>query len=136
MSEYISSVFTNFSERKVNPLKPYKERHSFEDRKKECEKVKTQFPEKFPVIVDRGDVNTPPIDHCKFLVPKDTTVSQFVYIVRKRINLKPDEAIFFFVNNTMPTMNCLISQLYKEYSSDDGFLYVTYSGESTFGFSH
>ena len=30
------------------------------------------------------------------------TVGQFVYVIRKRINIPSDKAIFIFVNNTLP----------------------------------
>jgi GABA(A) receptor-associated protein len=56
-----------------------------------------------------------------------------VYVIRKRIKLEPEKAIFIFVNNTLPPTAALMSQIYKEQADSDGFLYVTYSGESTFG---
>jgi hypothetical protein len=33
-----------------------------------------------------------------------------------------------------PISAALLSQVYKEHKDEDGFLYCTYSGESTFGF--
>jgi GABA(A) receptor-associated protein len=38
-----------------------------------------------------------------------------------------------FINNTLPPAASLMSQIYKEHKDTDGFLYVIYSGESTFG---
>jgi len=73
------------------------------------------------------------IDKKKYLVPADLTVGQFVYVIRKRIKLAPERAIFIFVNNTLPPTAALMSQIYKEHKDEDGFLYVTYSGETTFG---
>jgi len=66
-------------------------------------------------------------------VPSDLTMGQFVYVIRKRIKLNPDAAIFIFVNNTLPPASAMMSSIYKEHKDEDGFLYVTYSGESTFG---
>jgi len=60
-------------------------------------------------------------------------VGQFVYVIRKRIKLTPEKAIFIFVKNTIPPTGAVMSQIYKEHKDEDGFLYVTYSGESTFG---
>ncbi|KAE8956555.1 hypothetical protein PR001_g31694, partial [Phytophthora rubi] len=48
----------------------------------------------------RSDI--PDIDKKKFLVPADLTVGQFVYVIRKRIKLSPEKAIFIFVNNVLP----------------------------------
>lgn len=40
---------------------------------------------------------------CRYLVPADLTVGgQFVYVVRKRIKLGPDKAIFIFVKSLLP----------------------------------
>lgn len=39
---------------------------------------------------------------CRYLVPADLTVGQFVYVVRKRIKLGAEKAIFVFVKNTLP----------------------------------
>ncbi|RWV87262.1 hypothetical protein GW17_00050761, partial [Ensete ventricosum] len=39
---------------------------------------------------------------CRYLVPADLTVGQFVYVVRKRIKLSAEKAIFIFVKNTLP----------------------------------
>ncbi len=39
---------------------------------------------------------------CRYLVPSDLTVGQFVYVIRKRINLPAEKAIFVFVKNSLP----------------------------------
>ena len=57
-----------------------------------------------------------------------------MFVIRKRIKLSPEKSIFLFVNDTnlVPTA-ALLSQVYDEHKDDDGFLYITYNGESTFG---
>ncbi|KAL5209430.1 hypothetical protein ABZP36_005053 [Zizania latifolia] len=68
----------------------------------------------------------------RYLFRADLTVGQFVYVVRKRIKLSPEKAIFVFVKNTLPPTASLMSAIYEESKDEDGFLYMTYSGESTF----
>ena len=70
---------------------------------------------------------------CRYLVPADLTVGQFVYVIRKRIKLSPEKAIFVFINNQLPPTATLMSVIYEKQKDEDGFLYVTYSGENTFG---
>jgi GABA(A) receptor-associated protein len=79
-------------------------------------------------------------------------VGQFVYVIRKRIKLAPEKAIFIFVNEVLPPTAALMSAIYEEHKcvatpsyclkleliflinrDEDGFLYVSYSGENTFG---
>ncbi|KAE9265536.1 hypothetical protein PR003_g32429, partial [Phytophthora rubi] len=86
------------------------------------------------VICEKADrSNIPDIDKKKYLVPADLTVGQFVYVIRKCIKLSPEKAIFVFINNVLPPTAALMSNIYKEQKDSDGFLYVTYSGENTFG---
>ena len=42
------------------------------------------------------------ISDCRYLVPADLSVGQFVYVIRKRIQLPSEKAIFIFVRNTLP----------------------------------
>ncbi len=67
------------------------------------------------------------------MVPADLTVGQFVYVIRKRIKVDQNTNIFIFVNNILPPTAALMSTLYEEQKDEDGFLYITYSGENTFG---
>lgn len=56
-----------------------------------------------------------------------------MYVVRKRIRLPSEKAIFIFVNDILPPTAALMSTIYEEHKDEDGFLYVLYSGENTFG---
>ncbi|KAG6755734.1 hypothetical protein POTOM_039139 [Populus tomentosa] len=106
-----------------------------ERRQAEASRIREKHPDRVPVIVEKaGRSDVPDIDKKKYLVPADLTVGQFVYVVRKRIKLSPEKAIFVFVKNTLPPTATLMSVLYEENKDEDGFLYMTYSGENTFGF--
>jgi GABA(A) receptor-associated protein len=112
----------------------FKREHTFEKRKSEAARIRSKYPDRVPVICEkdeRSDIE--PIDKIKYLVPQDLTVGQFVYVVRKRIKLSPEKAIFIFINNVLPPTAALMSQIYDEQKDEDGFLYVQYSGENTFG---
>jgi len=112
----------------------FKDQHPFDKRKAEAARIRVKYPDRIPVISEKSEKSEiADIDKKKYLVPADLTMGQFVYVIRKRIKLPPDQAIFIFVNNTLPPAAALMSQIYKEHADEDGFLYVTYSGESTFG---
>lgn len=90
--------------------------------------------DRIPVIVEKAaGSDIPDIDKKKYLVPTDLTVGQFVHVIRKRIKLTPEKAIFIFVNNVLPPTAALMSTIYEEQKDEDGFLYITYNGESVFG---
>ena len=105
-----------------------------EKRKQEAGRIRDKYPDRIPVIVEKAEKSDiPDIDKKKYLVPADLTVGQFVYVIRKRIKLSPEKAIFVFVNNVLPPTAALMSSIYEEHKEDDGFLYIAYSGENTFG---
>ncbi|ODV61851.1 ubiquitin-like protein ATG8 [Ascoidea rubescens DSM 1968] len=112
----------------------FKDEHPFEKRKAEAMRIRQKFSDRIPVIcekVEKSDIQE--IDKRKYLVPSDLTVGQFVYVIRKRIKLPAEKAIFIFVNDILPPTAALMSTIYDEHKDDDGFLYVLYSGENTFG---
>lgn len=114
--------------------KTFKEEHPFEKRQSEAARIRDKYPERVPVIVEKAEKSDiPDIDKKKYLVPADLTVGQFVYVIRKRIKLSPEKAIFIFVKNVLPPTAALMSSIYQDHKDDDGFLYITYSGENTFG---
>jgi GABA(A) receptor-associated protein len=43
------------------------------------------------------------------------TVGQFVYVIRKRIKLSPEKAIFIFVDEVLPPTAALMSSIYEEH---------------------
>ena len=102
----------------------------------DAEKLMRKYPDRIPVIVSRNkhSTTTPEIDKHKYLVPVDLTAGQLLYVIRKRLNLTSDKALFLFVNKAVMNTNMLISSIYEqEQCKEDGFLYVYYTSENTFG---
>ena len=60
-------------------------------------------------------------------------LAQLQQIIRKRIRFPPEKALFLFINNKMYPVTAIIGSLYDSNKDKDGFLYVTYCQESTFG---
>ncbi|RWR88446.1 autophagy-related protein 8C isoform X1 [Cinnamomum micranthum f. kanehirae] len=112
----------------------FKMEHPLERRQAEAARIREKYPDRIPVIVEKAErSDIPDIDKKKYLVPADLTVGQFVYVVRKRIKLSAEKAIFIFVKNVLPPTAAMMSAIYEENKDEDGFLYMTYSGENTFG---
>lgn len=112
----------------------YKEENSFEKRKIEGEKIRRKYPDRVPVIVEKAPkARLDDLDKKKYLVPSDLTVGQFYFLIRKRIQLRPENALFFFVNNTIPPTSSTMGSLYQEHHDEDFFLYIAYSNENVYG---
>ena len=120
----------------------------------DCERIRKKYPNKIPVIVRATEGLE--LKKCKFLVPgggtfeykdeegntktrttKGITVGQFEYVIRKRIQLTPEQAIFIFINKSIPNNSQLMSHVYDEYlrtkKHDHNYLVCEVSTESTFG---
>ncbi|CAF2172601.1 hypothetical protein F2Q70_00044055 [Brassica cretica] len=120
----------------MNKGSSFKLDNDFEKRKAEAGRILEKYPDRIPVIVEKAEKSDiPDIDKKKYLVPSDLTVGQFVYVIRKRIKLSAEKAIFIFVDNVLPPTGEIMSSVYEEKKDQDGFLYITYSGENTFGAS-
>ena len=83
----------------------YKTSKTFEDRLKESDEIINKYPTRIPLIVDKlsnnNDTIIPNIDKNKYLVPEDLTIGQLIYVIRKRIKITPEKAIFIFCNDKL-----------------------------------
>uniref|UniRef100_A0A3B4C1C1 GABA(A) receptor-associated protein b n=1 Tax=Pygocentrus nattereri TaxID=42514 RepID=A0A3B4C1C1_PYGNA len=103
----------------------YKEEHPFEKRRSEGEKIRKKYPDRVPVIVEKAPkARIGDLDKKKYLVPSDLTVGQFYFLIRKRIHLRAEDALFFFVNNVIPPTSATMGLLYQEHHEEDFFLYI------------
>jgi GABA(A) receptor-associated protein len=114
----------------------------------ECQRILLKYPEKIPIYLEKYKENSynfykiyksekidevSNISNKKFLVNYDTTVGEFLYLLRKRIKMKPDKAIFLFINDKLCATHEPFGQIYEREKNFLNFLHVIYSFESTFG---
>ena len=116
----------------------FKTLYTFESRFEESKRIKDKYPDRIPIICEKIDNKKndelPTIDKIKYLVPTNLTISQFLFVIRRKMQLPAEKAIFLFVGNTIPSSSVFISNIYSQHKDLDGFLYITYSGENVFGF--
>ncbi|KAF5455461.1 hypothetical protein F2P56_025034 [Juglans regia] len=114
----------------------FKEEFNFELRYEESSEILAKYPDRVPVIVERySRSDLPEMEKRKYLVPQDMSVGQFIYILSGRLHLAPGKALFVFVKNTLPQTATLMGSVYKSFKDEDGFLYMCYSTEKTFGYA-
>ena len=114
-------------------MSTFQERHTFEERCDEAARILKKYPNRVPVIVETNKHSPLEIDKCKYLVPKHITVGEMIFIIRKRISITPEQSIFLFINNNIPSSTKTLIELYDQYKSKCGYLYITISTENTFG---
>jgi GABA(A) receptor-associated protein len=115
----------------------FKSEHTFENRVAESERVLSKYSDRVPVICEKNSKSSiDDLDKKKYLVPIDLTAGQFVYVIRKRLLLPSEKAIFLFITSVIPPTSSNMASLYHQYKDRDGFLYITYSEENVFGWGN
>ncbi|XP_065859841.1 autophagy-related protein 8i-like [Euphorbia lathyris] len=115
----------------------FKDEFSFEERLEESRDIIAKYPDRVPVIAERYcKTDLPQMEKKKYLVPRDMSVGQFIHVLNRRLHLTPGKALFVFVKDTLPQTGTLMGSLYESFKDEDGFLYMCYSSEKTFGCAH
>lgn len=104
---------------------------SLEERINTSNIIKLKYKNRLPVIVDSN--NNLELEKHKYIVPKDLSITQFIYIIRKKLNVDPTQSIYLMCNNKLISSSYSINFVYDEEVSNDGFLYFIISLENTFG---
>ncbi len=114
----------------------------FEQRVETINDLKQKYPDRAPLMITDEYRKMKPI---KLLIPFDLTVMNLLCIIRKRVELGPEENIYIFINvYANPNNNKIkesilcsssesIATIYNKYKDQDGMLYMTYCKENTFG---
>ena len=140
----------------------YKHEHSLEQRRFESERIRRRYPDRIPVIVQPSlsssssslpspslfrsfssssttsschEVTLTRLENEKFLVPSELSFGQFAYNIRRRLRLRAEHALFFYIGSygKQPILSSAMEMLYNEHKDLDGFLYVCYADEKVFG---
>lgn len=105
-------------------------------RRAESQKIKEKYPDRIPIICEKDPKSKmKEVDKTKYLVPMDLTVSQFSFIIRKRLELSKEAALFLLVAGKHSiTGDSSMEEIYEKHKDkEDGFLYVVYASELTWG---
>ena len=114
-------------------MEKFKEGYTLEQRVKQSRNLLQKYNDRIPVIIHPGNKITPSADKYNYLVPNRLTVGEFSSIIRKRIKLGSEKAMFIFTGGVLPPTGSSLYTIYQEHRDEDGFLYLVYSLENTFG---
>jgi GABA(A) receptor-associated protein len=105
------------------------------ERVKKSQIILEKYPDRVPLIIQpsKNDRDSYPIDKSKYITPRDLTLLQLQQIIRKRVKFPAEKALFMFIKNKIYPISANVGTIYDTNKDPDGFLYVTYCQESTFG---
>ena len=101
------------------------------------QKLLSKYPDRIPVVIEKSEFME--LQNYKYLLPSNLIVSEFMCIIKTKMNKALDEkkAIFTFVksdkNYNLVPMNQTIQEIYNIHKNTDGFLYIKFGVENTFG---
>ena len=58
---------------------------------------------------------------------KYITISQFIFLLRRKIKAEEDNDIFLLCKSILLPMEITIERVYNKYKDEDGFLYLEYT---------
>ena len=114
----------------------YKQEKTFEQREGEFQRISRKYPDKIPVICEKDEKSKlNKIEKTKYLIEKALNLTQFSSIIRKKLDIIDEKnALFFLVNGKITISGSVtMADIYKRYKDKDGFLYIAYSSEETWG---
>ena len=114
-----------------------KENKDVEKRRKLCEKLRAEYPDKIPVICEKDPYywNLKEIQKTRYLIPNDWKLFNFHYLLRKAFEIDKYQSFFLLANGkTSLYGDDNFKDIYEKYKDKkDGFLYIAYGHELFWG---
>jgi GABA(A) receptor-associated protein len=110
----------------------FKAQNTYETRKEVSAKIREEYSNRCPVIVELDPRATRNvwIKKKKFLAPLDMSLGKFMLEVRKVIVIGRQEPLAVMVESgQMISGDSKMGDLYERFKDPDGFLYILYSGD-------
>ncbi len=112
----------------------YRDEHPLEKRLNEVKKILNKYPDRIPVLLSTTDKEIV-LNRHKYLVPKDTTLSEFTHILRSNIKCGKTETLFYMIGDKgmLSKMTSTMNELYRYNKSEDNYLLILIQKENAFG---
>jgi len=99
-----------------------------------AEALQRRYPDTVLIKATRGRGCTlPALRRSHLMVPKTLTVGHLLHILRNRLAISADVAVFLFVDGVIPPCSQLIGHLDASNREEHDILHIEYASENAFG---
>jgi GABA(A) receptor-associated protein len=129
-------------------MSDFKKKYSLDERKNITIKILEKYEDKCPIYLSIDKEILSNIDSMfkkninRYIVTSNLTLTQFLSILRKKINFSQNESLTLFVeiyndkkiiNSILAPLTSSIGSIYNNYKDEDGFIYLKIVKENVFG---
>ena len=127
-------------------MSDFRKKFKFEERKDITDKILSKYEEKCPIYLSfDSQLNLKSLkNYNRYIVTHNLTLSQFLMIVKKKINFGSTESLSLFVeiydknsssikDALLAPLSSSITSIYDINKNEDGFLYMRLVKENVFG---
>ena len=114
----------------------FKTDHSDEERKNESSRILREYPNRVPIICEVAPRSIlPPLKKTKYLVSYDMTISQFMFLIRRNIELSKETSLFLLTPKGISLVgnSSMLDEYNKHKDKQDNFFYLFCDCEETWG---
>jgi len=94
---------------------------------------KKQFPDRVIVLIVPDKKGPVMLRKDVYICSRDKTFQELIPPIKRNIDIKEHEGLYYFIGNTLISAGSLIGTLQDNYGSDDDFLRITICKENMFG---
>ena len=156
IAAFVTGLFLN-----TPPPTMFREEFTFAQRLAETRKQLDKYPNRIPIVIE-DDKRTPLVRIAdrkrKFLVPREFTFGELMFVIRKRAKIEPHQALILFVDQQgncygnsnsnsnsnsngnnggrmliLPPTSMTIGNIYRLHRDPDNFVYLKCTTENVFG---
>ncbi|KAH8150212.1 uncharacterized protein LAJ45_05898 [Morchella importuna] len=118
----------------MSELLDFKSTYTSTERRRASAAMLISRPSHIPVICEKAPnskMEGPNL--IKVLIPPERQVAYLLHLIRRRTKIAPTQALFLLVDGVLPPTSMELGALFEESRDADGFMYVVYTSEETFG---
>jgi GABA(A) receptor-associated protein len=123
----------------MKPSGSFKANTTLAARQEESSSYRRKFsPPRIPIILEHANSPQRPhvqLGNTKYVVPPEVRIGEFMFNIRKKIKFPAEFAAFLMVDDCIALPSLTMGEYYERARDDDGWLYIVWAEESTFGSS-